>query len=133
MGHLVGGGDGMTYVAIAYRYGWSNGHWYIVHAGSNMRAIVDAAQAENASRGGKYGVQVVEIDDQGNEKEIKYFPSSHNEDHPRLCVRREVWEKIGCRVLEAIDKGEPLTVNEIKASTEHETAIQQIMAGGGTP
>lgn len=120
----------MTYIAIAYRYGWSNGHWYIVHAGPNRRAIIDAANAEHAVGGGKYGIQVVEIDDDGEEKPIGYFSSSYNEEKPRLCVVQEVCEKVGSEVLRAISDGAPLTVDEIVTLEQKELKLQKVIAGG---
>lgn len=120
----------MTYIAIAYRYGWSNGHWYIVHAGPNQRAIIDAAQAENTSRGGKYGVQVIAINENGDESQVVYFPSSYGESSPRMSIKTEVWERVGFAVLQAIKDGKPMSVEEIQAASDREEKIAKIMAGG---
>jgi len=120
----------VTYIAIAYRYGWSNGHWYIVHAGPNQRAIIDAAQAENTSRGGKYGVQVIAINENGDESQVVYFPSSYGESSPRMSIKTEVWERVGFAVLQAIKDGKPMSVEEIQAASDREEKIAKIMAGG---
>lgn len=71
----------MVYLAIAYRYGWSNGHWYVVFADTDKDKVLAIAELETHDRAGKYGVQVT-CDDEI----VAYFPSSRGESRPLLNV-----------------------------------------------
>lgn len=90
------------YVVIAYRWGHLNEYQYIVYAGPDKTAAMDAAQHEPMYRGGKYGCTVFEmvVDTAGGyiQKPINHVSSMMGE--PRACrnTRREFFEEIGQRV-----------------------------------
>ena len=74
-------GVGATlYLVIAYRFGWTNGHWYHVYIGTSREVALARAEAEALDRAGKYGVEVLEFDESGERpREIDYFPSFREE------------------------------------------------------
>lgn len=120
----------MAYVAVAYRYGWNNGHWYIVAASGDLEAVTKAAEEENKSRGGKYGIEVYEIGlGDTEEKALCYFPSAWDEKKPRLCIKQEVWEKVGFYVLDVIHQGKSLDMKDILEQEKYQTEIAKIFAG----
>lgn len=94
------------YIAIAYRYGWLNGHWYIL-AASTVRETAEAyAQSECFGRGGKYGIEVVEMIEGQDDKRVAYFPSAWGEKEPtgnqRICLEHS----FGTRLLSDIEERE---------------------------
>lgn len=104
----------MAYVAIAYRYGWTNtGEWYFLYAGENLDNAVNAAIAENASRGGKYGCAVYEVSGCDEEKIVHYSPSAWGEEAPRFCAVDELRRQVGYQVMEAMRKGTGISHEEI--------------------
>lgn len=118
----------MSYLAIAYRYGWINGHWYIVACDTDKFKVLYLAEQEPRERGGKYGVQVLEchVDGEGESVEtaIAYFPSAYGEEKPMLNGR--IWSdsRIGSRVRFNIDR---LTLDEIKEIVSEQGKFGKMM------
>lgn len=91
-----------VYVATAYRWGWYNNHHYVVTAGVDRDAVLEAAEEECSGRGGKYGVEVVE---HPSDETIAYYPSSYNEKRAKMNWRIAAAENIGIAVLAACEDG----------------------------
>lgn len=91
-----------VYVAIAYRYGRTNGEWFIVHAGTCLETVDAYAHREVTTSAGKYGVEIREIDEDRDER-IRYIPSAYQEKEPSVnrCIAIE--KKLGSYVLSAIE------------------------------
>lgn len=70
-----------TYLVTAYRWGWSNGHNYIVYCGTSYRDAEDSAEKECDDRGGKYGVQVSEWCGEEHIADHGYYSSLYGEKH----------------------------------------------------
>jgi hypothetical protein len=94
-----------AYLVTAYRWGCTNEHAYHVYAGIDRTKALACANAENADRGGKYGVVVWEFDSDGTDyKPIAYYGSSMEDDErkqPRHNHRIDFYERIGQFVNEA--------------------------------
>ena len=84
------------FVAIAYRWGYSDNHSYLVVASQDYAKVNDAAIEENLLRGGKYGVTIYEIEDgkpiheqigdtllNYEPKIVNHFSSCYGEKEPR--------------------------------------------------
>lgn len=92
------------FVVIAYRWGWTNNHWYIVKITDNRQQAVRDAADECVSRGGKYGIAV-----SNNDGEIvAYFPSSYNEKTPYHNARLTMFEMIGNRIVSEYEQDNEL-------------------------
>jgi hypothetical protein len=91
-----------TYVAIAYRWGDSNGHWYIAAAGPERSAVEAAAEKECDDRGGKYGIAVYE---EPSSERLAYFPSSFGEPSPTFNHRIGLIAALGHDALSAAEEG----------------------------
>ena len=89
-----------TYVAIAYRSGYTNGGHYIVTAGANRDTVIAEAEEEAEGRGQKYGIQVLEFP---SGKQITYFPSYEREPRPFLNPRIMAAENVGLLIMVAAE------------------------------
>jgi hypothetical protein len=68
------------YIAVAYRWGFTNEHWYFVYVGLDAVKAVTLAEHEAQDRGGKYGCVVYEFDEGGTDyQQIFYSPSMTEE------------------------------------------------------
>lgn len=85
----------MTYLATAYRWGWTNAHSYIVYCGDDYERALELAEEENNDRGGKYGVHVCERNEDSGAKHLAYFPSSYGEDMPHHNYRLDYFNTLG--------------------------------------
>ena len=89
------------FFVIAYRWGWKNGHQYVVDCSSNLQGMIDKAESECADRGGKYGVVVYRVNhEDANHVIEKYFPSLCGEEIPYMNEMIEVHKDIGRAVVE---------------------------------
>ena len=71
----------VNFIAMAYRWGDENGHWYFIYCGGDFQKGYAMARAENADRGGKYACAVYGFPAGGSDAELMvYFPSSMEED-----------------------------------------------------
>jgi len=74
------------FVVIAYRWGNTCEHNYLVTASADLDAIIKVADDECDNRGGKYGVTVWYVSEPHEKKYIrkviKHFPSTCGEDSP---------------------------------------------------
>lgn len=88
-----------TFLAVAYRWGEANGHWYFIYAGLDFDKAAAMAQAECQDRGGKYACVVWKFDGNGtNFKSAAYFPSSLCADDvaiPHHNHRRDYYQHLG--------------------------------------
>jgi hypothetical protein len=111
------------WAVIAYRWGWINAHQYIVRVTTDLQAAKDAADAEAAHRGGKYGVTVW-----GNEgASVYHAPSCYGESKAHVNYRVEMMESVGCAVVAALEDGHPLTTDQIKERWMREVKTHKIM------
>ena len=51
------------YMTIAYRWGRTNDHWYVVYVGESQEKAMALAADESSYRGGKYGVAAFKVND----------------------------------------------------------------------
>lgn len=89
-----------TFLTMAYRWGDTNGHHYIIYCGTDEQKAVACAQAECDDRGGKYGCVVWGFQDAGPEQEsrkVAYFPSSADPQAkvPTNNYRRDMFQTLG--------------------------------------
>lgn len=94
-----------VYVAVAYRWGHTNTHWYLVAGGTKRSDIVDAARLENYDRGGKYGVAVLRLSAEGSTAMEDYFPSIYGESAPGENPRIAMFQRLGQKVFYAVESG----------------------------
>ena len=92
---------GHIYIVIAYRWGWTNNHWYIVHAGLDEETALEAAREEAEGRGGKYGCAVYIVDHEGIHKCVDYFSAGYDEDKPYRNYRIDMFSDIGHAAVDA--------------------------------
>ena len=86
----------MTYLVIAYRWGWINNHQYHVYAGQDKTKAIALALAEAHSRAGKYGCAVYGFDEDGTSRTLEvYFSSAYGERKPSHNDRIDMFEKLG--------------------------------------
>lgn len=92
-------GVASAYAAVAYRWGYLNGHQYFVYVGTDKAKAVAMARSENADRGGKYGCVVWSFKDneegEQTEEQVAYFNSSWGEDKPFHNYRIDMFERLG--------------------------------------
>jgi len=84
----------VTWIATAYRWGWSNNHHYIVYAGDDYDRAMELAEEEANDRGGKYGV-VVRSYTEDYSRVFGYFPSSYGEKLPYHNYRLDYISRLG--------------------------------------
>ena len=105
-----------NYVVMAYRWGQRNAHSYIVASGTDLDAMISAAEEECGDRGGKYGVSVILTDSNRmnlNHKEVKYFPSLSGEEALYYNHDLDAEQSIALCVIEAVRTGHTyLTPND---------------------
>ncbi len=104
-----------VYIVIAYRYGWTNGSWFIVWGGADEESAVNAAIAENATSGHKSGCAVYEIEG-SEEKLVHYCPSGWGEEEPRFCALEQLWKQVGSWVMDKESEGGDIGADELKAA-----------------
>lgn len=93
-----------TYVATAYRWGWTNNSWYLIYAGPDRTKAIALASQECSERGGKYGCEVINTGEDGtSEKFVAYFPSAYGEARCHKNERLEMFASIGHRAVDASD------------------------------
>lgn len=86
----------MTYLATAYRWGWTNAHTYVVYCGNDYDRALELAEEENNDRAGKYGVDVRQYDEEGDwQMLLAYFKSSYGEDMPHHNYRLDYFNTLG--------------------------------------
>lgn len=93
------------YLAIAYRYGWTNNGHYFVAGGADPDVVTEAAEEEHAGRGGKYGVLVCEVH---TDEVYAYFPSAWGEKEATFNQRIGLAERLGLDVISAVEDGQTL-------------------------
>jgi hypothetical protein len=105
-----------NYIVMAYRWGQRNAHSYIVASGTDLDAMISAAEEECGDRGGKYGVSVILTDSNRmnlNHKEVKYFPSLFGEEALYYNHDLDAQQSIALCVIEAVKAGHTyLTPND---------------------
>lgn len=91
--------EAAIYLAVAYRWGETNNHYYYVYAGNDRTKALALAQAEREDRGGKYGVAVWEFTPDGIDyKRVGYFPScaeDTDESEPRYNHGIDYHQRLG--------------------------------------
>lgn len=89
----------VSFLAVAYRWGWTNNHSYFIYCGTDRVKALALARAENADRGGKYACVVWKFDEDGiDSHSIGYWPSSMEPDGqtaPRHNHRIDYFETLG--------------------------------------
>lgn len=100
------------YVSIAYRWGESNNHHYILGAGDDLPRLQEQAENEVQNRGGKYSVVIYKVDPPNDEGEQHYDQVAFYEPpylptygEPHIDHKREAAESLGYRVMEAYADG----------------------------
>lgn len=93
-----------TYLVTAYRWGDLNGSdHYFVYCGTDEDKALKLAEEERDDRGGKYGVQVVQFNDDGTEyKQVAYHPGLLDDgDAPHHNTRYDMLASLGSSLEEA--------------------------------
>lgn len=86
----------MTYLVMAFRFGWINNHWYLVYGGPDRTRACALAADEARLRGGKYSCAVYEFSDLGTEYQlITYEGSTLDEKEPEHNERIEYHRRLG--------------------------------------
>lgn len=107
--------EGRTYIAIAYRWGNVDGHWYVTAVGGNEEEITRIAEHEHGERGGKYGVEVTGVTVEGDTVcHVAYFPSSHGETKPRRNARTHAARSLGLMLIVAHESNNELCCDKHK-------------------
>ncbi len=106
----------MIYLVIAYRWGWLNGHQYIVHASTDREAALEAAEAEADDRAGKYAMVVTERDGEA-ESRIHYIPSSYGEANPSHNHRIDMFQSLGSALHDWVEEGFAMLPNPDRPGT----------------
>lgn len=90
-----------SFLSIAYRWGDTNGHHYVIYVGQDEQKAVALASAECADRAGKYGCLVQGWKDAGPEQEyrrVAYFKASRDNDNgPAHNYRIDMFQSLGHR------------------------------------
>lgn len=94
--------DMKFYYVVAYRWGNSNGHQYVVSVGCELGKVILDASREQFERGGKYGIAVYE---HGSDEMLNYFPSCKGESRPTFNPRIYAIDMIGTDVMCAVSSG----------------------------
>lgn len=95
-----------TYICIAYRWGSTNEHQYILYAGRDLEKATDVAENEPCYRGGKYGAGVyvyTEHDGEGGVKLLHYYPSLCGEKQPTHNWQIDAFLRLGHFANDAAD------------------------------
>lgn len=111
----------INYLTIAYRYGQTNNHWYVVYMGDDQDKAMALAEDEVAERGGKYGVATFKVaDTQAPELSYRtmlcYYASSLNETLPYHAYRYDELMDMGM-ILEDYVQGYVYRVEEHNPQT----------------
>ena len=108
------------YVVIAYRWGWLNNTWYMVHIGCERDRAIAVACYEALNRAGKYGIAVYGIcGDPLEWKLIHYVSSLYGEGRPYRNWRLEWIDHVGARVCDAYEEGVELPAWLVKEIEEY--------------
>lgn len=94
-----------VFLAIAYRYGWTNSHQYFVACSPDESFALAAAERTWADRVGKYGVSVQEMPEDlsmARPRSVRYFPSAYGEAAPSECARIQAFQTLGQRAYGAV-------------------------------
>lgn len=94
------------YVVIAYRWGNTHGHHYMVYAGPDRTKAIALGATETNDRGGKYGCAVYEFDADGVDyQRIAYTASLYGEDEPDENRRIGMLTTLGLAMEQAVMSG----------------------------
>lgn len=106
------------FFVIAYRWGWTNCHQYVVDCSAIQEEMIDVAHRECQDRGGKYGVAVYRVDSVNASHKLEvYFPSLCDETSPYVNAMIEVQKDIGRSVLDAATCGSTHLPSPVPDST----------------
>lgn len=83
------------YLAIAYRWGHTNDHWYFLYCGEDESKAAALAENERDGRGGKYGVAVYTVDTNGEALSMHAYYPSRDEAEPFMNWKIEMVERLG--------------------------------------
>ena len=110
--------DFVLFTVAAYRWGWLNGHQYMVGVETDLERAIQRADEEASNRGGKYGVTVmgwesplIGCDESGEFKQqtcrrLHHASSTCGEDEPYENARLEMFYKLGHTVHEVATSGQ---------------------------
>lgn len=106
------------YLVTAYRWGWTNYSSYIVYCGPDRTKALALGNSESADRGGKYGCDVAEFDEDGTGcKSIGYYPSAYGEVEQHHNYRLDFLESLGMRAEEWVNWEKVMLPNPDKPGT----------------
>jgi hypothetical protein len=110
-----------NYLSVAYRFGQTNNHWYVVYLGDDQAKAMALAEDEVAERGGKYGVATFKVPDThvpevSYKTMLCYFPSAANERVPYHAYRYDELMDMG-RILEDYVQGHVYRIEETNPQT----------------
>ena len=107
-------GTGMTehFLVIAYRWGWTNSHQYIVGCYEHEDCAVNSAVAEAYSRGGKYGCAVIKVKHDDVEQ-VFYAPSVYDEAKQAPNHRIDLFQAVGSFVVTEYERGDGPSLEQL--------------------
>ena len=123
--------NSIFYIAIAYRWGCSNEHQYIVGSLDSLEELDRIAVLECQNRGGKYGIAIYQIDNSISDNMsnlyhtlVRYHSSLYGEDKPIKDFEIESAKEIGQQIIRAF-KGHSiyLSTNENDTKLELTTVV----------
>ncbi len=99
-----------TYLAVAYRWGWTNNHQYFVLCSTDLGQVRDAAYETCDDRGGKYGVAVYKMPTTpgGTPELLEYASSTYGEKAPHENPRLNIFRRLGQTAFFAVKDGKAL-------------------------
>lgn len=99
-----------TYLAVAYRWGWTNNHQYFVLCSTDLEQVREAAFTECDDRGGKYGVAVYKMPTTpgGKPEMLQYSGSTYGEAAPYENPRINMFRRLGQTAFFASKEGHAL-------------------------
>ena len=123
------------FLVLAYRWGWTNAHQYVVGCYEHEDCAVNSAVAEAYSRGGKYGCAVFKIMHDEVEQ-IFYAPSVYGESKQAPNHRIDLFHAVGSYVVTEYERGDGPELDELVREYEKAKRMEELMVGlsdGMTP
>ena len=116
------------FLVIAYRWGWTNAHHYIVGCYEHEDSAVNSAVAEAYSRGGKYGCCVLNIMHDEVEQ-VFYTPSIYGEAKQAPNHRIDLFHHVGSYVVTEYERGDVPSLDELVKEYEKAKKNEALMKG----
>jgi len=111
------------YAVIAYRWGWTNAHNYIVKITDDLETAEAFAIGESQSRGGKYGVTVLDE----NQTQIYHASSAYGEKASFFNDRIALFEKVGAEAVCNFEDKKKVTIKQLRDKWKKELELLEML------